>query len=94
VTITARANSHPITSTGSPTVAELTAELVAREHHVTPDGRVLDKAAAMVLGVTEGTLRNWRSQGKGPSHFRLGRIWYRLCDLIEYIERQRQEPGR
>jgi hypothetical protein len=46
-----------------------------------------DSGAAANLGVATGTLRNWRSQGRGPKYVRLGRrVLYRLKDLDAYTE--------
>ena len=45
------------------------------------------KAAAHVLCVAEGTLANWRVQGKGPPFVRVGgKICYRDEDINEFIE--------
>ena len=41
-----------------------------------------------------GTLANWRSLGKGPAYARLGkRVWYRGCDLNDWIEAQTVYPN-
>ena len=40
------------------------------------------REAADFLGFTAGTLRVWRSQGKGPSYYKVGRmIRYEVDDL-------------
>ena len=53
--------------------------------------RVLPEVAAKLLGVTEGCLRNWRSQLTGPEYERSGsgqgRIFYRLQALAEFTTR-------
>jgi predicted DNA-binding transcriptional regulator AlpA len=48
---------------------------------------VVDEAgAAALLGIARGTLRNWRSQCRGPRYARLGRrVVYRRADLDEYL---------
>ena len=63
---------------------------------VSLDGRVTSETAAEILGISPGTLRNWRS-GKLPPGFPQpfdigGRIWYRLRELLEWIDAQRIEP--
>jgi predicted DNA-binding transcriptional regulator AlpA len=46
------------------------------------------KAAAEHLGLAPVTLRQWRSQERGPTFIRMGKsIRYRLADLDEWIER-------
>jgi len=45
------------------------------------------KAAAHVLCVAEGTLANWRVQGKGPVFVKIGgKICYRDEDLDAFIK--------
>jgi hypothetical protein len=45
-------------------------------------GMISERAAAKLTGLKPKTLRNWRSQGKGPNYFHRGkRIKYRLEDL-------------
>lgn len=42
--------------------------------------------------IGEGTLANWRAQGKGPKFVKLGaKVVYRLADVIEY-EAAQQAP--
>lgn len=46
-----------------------------------------DRQAAEFLNVGLQTLRNWRSQHRGPSYHRLGRlIRYNGTDLERYLE--------
>jgi hypothetical protein len=49
---------------------------------------VVDEAgAAVFLGIAPATLRNWRSQGRGPQYIRLGRrIVYRREYLEQYLD--------
>ena len=60
-------------------------------HHPTPRAKrhlnVVDEAgAAALLGVARGTLRNWRSQCRGPRYARLGRrVVYQWADLEDYL---------
>lgn len=36
-----------------------------------------------------GTLKNWRSENKGPSYIKIGKnIFYKLSDVIEYEKKQ------
>lgn len=43
--------------------------------------------AQQYIGASVGTLRNWRSQGRGPRYIRYGRaIRYRVSDLNKYVE--------
>jgi excisionase family DNA binding protein len=44
--------------------------------------------AARYLGVSEASLRFWRSEGKGPRHFKAGEklVRYRRADLDAWIE--------
>jgi hypothetical protein len=47
----------------------------------------------------DGTLRNWRTQGKGPPFTRIGgghkpRIRYRIGDVRAYEQRHRIAPRR
>jgi excisionase family DNA binding protein len=51
------------------------------------------KQAAKYVGVTEATLRSWRSRGEGPRYFRAGKlIRYRRSDLDAWIEARLSEP--
>lgn len=46
-------------------------------YHVFPDGRMKAKDAAIYTGFSEGTLANWRVDGRGPAFVkRGGRIFY------------------
>lgn len=46
-----------------------------------------ERQAARFLGVSAGTLRLWRSEGRSPKFFRAGKlIRFRLSDLNQWIE--------
>ncbi|RAO75791.1 helix-turn-helix domain-containing protein [Dyella jiangningensis] len=68
----------------------LAAELTAQGREVTPDLRVQPDVAATIIGVSVGTLRNWRNAEMGPDYFKAGRIWYSIVDLLRWIESRRQ----
>ncbi len=63
--------------------------------YVTADDRVNERDAADLLGYAEGTLRNMRTAGGGPSFFNrpLGGFAksYRLADLARWVEQSREE---
>jgi hypothetical protein len=45
--------------------------------------------AAAYLGITPGTLENWRNKGFGPAFLktspsRRGKVLYRVCDIAEW----------
>jgi len=50
--------------------------------------------AAKYMGISEAVLRLWRSQGKGPRHFKAGEklIRYRRADLDAWIEARLSAP--
>ncbi len=54
-----------------------------------------EQQAARYLGVSAGTLRLWRSEGKGPRHFKAGEklVRYRKSDLDSWIEARLSEPS-
>jgi predicted DNA-binding transcriptional regulator AlpA len=52
---------------------------------------VTTKELAELIGVPVATLNNWRSIGRGPRSFRLGRaVKYSLADVAAWIEQQQQ----
>ena len=56
----------------------------------TSDSEYTATQAAKVLGVTSGTLTNWRTQGKGPRFRKLGDtaqspVVYLKTDVTDYI---------
>lgn len=50
--------------------------------------------AAKYLGISEGALRLWRAEGKGPRHFKAGEklVRYRRADLDSWIEVRLSAP--
>jgi len=56
--------------------------------------RLLPGEVAAMIGVTEGTLRNWRSKRRGPAYYQLGRILYWRRDVEKWIASQRVEGNR
>jgi predicted DNA-binding transcriptional regulator AlpA len=50
--------------------------------------------AAKYLGISEAALRLWRSEGRGPRHFRAGEklVRYRRVDLDAWIEARLSAP--
>ena len=63
-------------------------ELRALGVHVTPDNRVVANGAAKLIGVSQKTLRNWRSTGEGPPWTRAGQVWYRVPAVLEWLDAQ------
>jgi len=51
--------------------------------------------AAKYLGISEASLRLWRSEGRGPRHFRAGEklVRYRRADLDSWIEERLSSPA-
>lgn len=51
--------------------------------------------AAKYLGISDAVLRLWRSEGKGPRHFKAGEklIRYRRADLDSWIEARLSAPA-
>ena len=70
--------------------------------HPTPLGQdslipdmVTTKELAELIGVPVATLNNWRSIGRGPRSFRLGRaVKYLVTDVAAWIEQQQQADER
>ena len=55
-------------------------------YHVFPDGRMRTKDAASYTGFSEGTLANWRVDGRGPAFVKRGnRIFYLKSILDEWL---------
>lgn len=72
---------------GDRVTAEQLAEACRRAGlRVTPDGRISEAAAADLLGLAPGTVRNWRSQHRPLAYVRIGgRVTYRLETLAALI---------
>ena len=52
-----------------------------------------ERGAATLLGIAPATLRNIRSQGRGPKYSRVGRrIVYRVRDVEAYLEAHSVDP--
>lgn len=68
------------------TPEELAQSLKRLGKHVTPDRRVRQEVAAEVIGCSVFTLRNWRENHEGPRYYRMKVVWYRLDDLLSWIE--------
>ena len=57
---------------------------------------ITPKLAAKYLGLSQGVLRLWRSQGIGPIYFKAGPklIRYRNCDLNAWVEARVSTPAK
>jgi predicted DNA-binding transcriptional regulator AlpA len=62
---------------------------------MTPDKRLNEDEAAEEIGVTKGTLANWRSvQKKGPPYLKVGRrVEYIQSDIDDWRKAQRHVPA-
>ena len=51
--------------------------------------------AAKYVGISEAALRLWRSEGRGPRHFKAGEklVRYRRIDLDAWIEARLSAPA-
>jgi excisionase family DNA binding protein len=60
-----------------------------------PDDLLTTQQAAALLQLSPRTLRRWRVEGKGPPFIRLGsrRVRYRREAVMDWAQRQEQEPG-
>ena len=56
--------------------------------------RFLDeKAASAVLSVSTSTLQSWRSLGRGPGYFKLGKmVRYDLDEILSFADRHKVDP--
>lgn len=46
-------------------------------------------AAAEMLGLSRGTLANWRAEGRGPRYIKSGKqILYRVSDIEAWLDAQ------
>jgi hypothetical protein len=54
---------------------------------------VSDIEAAKILHQKESTLATWRSAGRGPAYYKVGRrVFYSVADLGDWIASRRREP--
>jgi predicted DNA-binding transcriptional regulator AlpA len=71
-----------------------TPHTVDRRRELIPE-MVTTKELAELIGVPIGTLNNWRSIGRGPRSFRLGRsVKYVVADVAAWLEQQQQADER
>ncbi len=68
------------------TLDELRNRLDEKHHAVSVRDDVDAAAAAYLLGVTTGTLANWRSKRIGPPWMRLGGVRYPLIGLMRWLD--------
>jgi len=56
---------------------------------------IAEKEAAEFLGLSLGTLRNWRTAGKGPRYYILPyhRVRYLKTDLLDWTENNKKTRG-
>lgn len=61
----------------------------------TPRLALTSADAAAAIGIDPGTLRNWRSQGRGPAYVRISgnKILYRVADLEAWLDDQAAAGG-
>ena len=57
------------------------------------DGRIGERDLETILGWSAGSLKNKRTQGTAPPHYRVGggghQVTYRLSDVAEWLESQK-----
>lgn len=62
---------------------------------VTADGRISEADCAALLGLTAGSLKNARAEGRAPAHYVApvagARISYRLRDVAIWLEARRED---
>ena len=52
-----------------------------------------EKPAAIYVGVSVQTFRNWRHLRKGPKYLKIGRsVRYQRCDLDAFLDQCRIDP--
>ncbi|MCT1716385.1 helix-turn-helix transcriptional regulator [Dermabacter hominis] len=50
---------------------------------------VKPSTAAEMLGLSRGTLANWRAEGRGPRYIKLGKdVLYRVSDIESWLDAQ------
>ena len=62
--------------------------------HSTDSTEVVDEhGAAALLGIAPATLRNQRSQLRGPKYYKVGRrVVYKIADLSSYLDLHAVDP--
>ena len=72
-------------------VSDAVVAAVARAQLVQLSRKVIlsEKEAAALLDVNPGTLKRWRSEGKGPAYTKNGSVRYLRSDIDQYLERMR-----
>jgi predicted site-specific integrase-resolvase len=68
------------------TAEELEVRLLAQGKFVSLDQCVMPDVAAEILGVSVGTLKNWRADGTGPPFICVARVRYPLQGIAEHRE--------
>jgi predicted DNA-binding transcriptional regulator AlpA len=59
-----------------------------------PNERLDDDVTAEQIGITRGTLANWRSRHLGPPYLKIGRrVQYRQEDIDAWFAAQLKDPG-
>jgi hypothetical protein len=52
-----------------------------------------EKEASKIIGISVGTLRNWRSQRQGPPYYKVGRrVLYSSSDLRRFLNEHQILP--
>lgn len=55
--------------------------------------RMSEQELADLLGLTVGSLRQYRWRGQGPAYEKIGqRIWFRVADVEAWLDRHRVDP--
>lgn len=58
------------------------------------DDRVLTQTElAKRWNITTRTLQIWHRNGKGPKRVKIGKLGYRLSDILQYEKDHVEEPG-
>ncbi len=72
-------------------VSDAVIAAVARAQLVSVSRKAIlsEKEAAALLDVNPGTLKRWRSEGKGPAYTKDGSVRYLRSDIDQYLERMR-----
>lgn len=64
-------------------------ELIVTTREDVPRLTVKPTAAAEMLGLSRGTLANWRAEGRGPRYIKSGKqILYRVSDIEAWLDAQ------